>query len=295
MITELKKHPGSHGGLIAISLLAATTVAVVTSRPRASSPPTASEPASQRAAPSPGIAAAATPRPTPPVEPPKTVAVDDDAPLIAMGTTDYDDTRTSHVGVPVYGLLKKTHPRSLGRTVRSGDTLGIVYSPDVYLTSASVVEQVRNYRGQAAIDADRWRLLRWGMLPATLLRIEQTLAPQAALPLLARVTGTVVAETGSPLQVVGASPGLDVFTITDPAYAWVFVDVPDAAAGRLAVGTPAKLTIDGVARPITTKVAHVYRYVDEGMRKVRFDVHSPWPIIKANLPVTAEFQLHHAP
>ena len=283
MITPLKKHPGRHGGLIALSMLATATVVVWTSRPpKAKASATAVAPVSQRAASSSGATVT-------PIEQPKTVVVDDRSPVIATGRTDYDETRTSHVDVPVYGLVKKTRTKSLGRPVRSGETLAIVYSPDVYLTSASVVEQVRNYRGQAPLDAERWRLLRWGMLQPTLTHIEKTLTPQAALPLIARVPGIVVAESRSPVQVVGASSGLELFTVTDPAYVWVFVDVPSAFAARLALGTPAKITIDGVPHPVTSKVAHVYRYAEDGMRKVRFELHSSWPIIKANLPVTAEF------
>ena len=296
MITPLKKHPGQHGGLVAILLLAATTTVVWATHPRGATssttaPASALGPANQRAAPSPGAIAALPPHQAPPVEQPKTVVVDDRAPVIATGSTDYDETRTSHVGVPVSGWLKKTRTMSLGRTVRSGETLGIVYSLDVYLTTASVVEQVRNYRGQAPLDAERWRLLRWGMLQPTLARIEKTLTPQAALPLIARVPGTVVAEAGAPAQPVEPSAGLELFTVTDPAYVWVFVDVPDAYAARLAVGTPARLAIEGVARPVRATVAHVYRYSDDGMRKVRFELYSPRPIIKPNLPVTAELQL----
>lgn len=300
MITPLKKHPGQHGGIIAIVLLAATTAVVWTTHPRTSTSTAAStkpaiDPAHQRAAPSPGAIAALPPHQRPPVEQPKTV-VDDRAPIIATGSTDYDETRTSHVGVPVSGWLKKTRTTSLGRTVRSGETLGIVYSAEVYLATASVVSQVRNYRGQAPLDAERWRLLRWGMLQPTLARIEKTFTPQAALPLLARVPGTVVAEAGAPAQAVEASTGLELFTVTDPRYVWVFVDVPDAYAARLTVGTPAKLTIEGVARPVRAKVAHVYRYSEDGMRKVRFELHSPRPIIKQNLPVKAELQLDaHGP
>ena len=294
MITPLKKHPGQNGGLIAVLLLAATTAVVWTTHPRASTTPpppkTAIAPDSQRAAPPPGAIATITPRPAALVEQPKTVA-DDRSPVIATGATDYDETRTSHVGVPVSGWLKKTRTTSLGRTVRSGETLGIVYSLDVYLTTASVVEQVRNYRGQAPLDAERWRLLRWGLLQPTLARIEKTLTPQASLPLIARVPGTVVAESGASAQPIDPSMGLELFTVTDPAYVWVFVDVPDASAARLAVGTPAKLTIEGVARPVKAKVAHVYRYSDDGMRKVRFELYSPRPIIKPNLSVTAELQL----
>jgi len=291
MITPLKKHTGQRGGFIALLLLAAAIAVVWTTHPRGSTTTTtASASAIQRAAPPPGaVAALTTPRGAPGEQRTTTAVVDDGSPVIATGITSYDETRTSRVGVPVRGWMKKTRAKALGRTVRAGETVGVVYSPEVYLTTASVVRQVRDFRGQAPLDAERWRLLRWGMRQSTLSRIEKTSTPQAALPLIARVSGTVVAEAGLPAQLVEPSTGT-LFTITDPAYVWVFVDVPAAYASRLPVGTPARLTIEGVAGPVTAKVAYVYRYVEDGMRKVRFDLHSPRRI-QPNLPVTAELQL----
>jgi len=285
MITPLKKHPGQHGGLIALSLLAVTTIVVLTSRPSHAPRPT---PAPPPVAPTPTPApAAAMPAPAPVVA---AAVVDPHAPVTASGTTDYDESRTSHVGVPVYGWVKKTHASLLGRAARSGDTLAVVYSPDVLLASASVVEQVQDYRGQAALDAARRRLLRWGMLQPALTRIEKTQIPRVSLPLLARVSGTVVVETGTPAQLVDPAIAPDLYTITDPTYIWVYVDVPDATAARIKVGTPASLAIEGIVRPVQAKVAYVYRYAYEGMRKVRFELHVGRPI-KPNLPVKAVFQL----
>lgn len=287
-ITPLKKQ-AHHGGLIAVVLLAATVGVVWTSRPREEPwEPTAPPATPVAVAPesAPGAVAAITPPPEPSLVQARTVEVR--WPLIATGTTYYDETRTSHVGVPVAGWLKKTRAKALGRTVRSGETLGILYSPEVYLTTASVVKQVRTFEGQAPLDAERWKLLRWGMLQPTLTRIEKTLTPQAALPLVARVPGIVVAETASPAQLVDPSMDDDLFTITDPAYVWIYIDVPNAYAAQLTVGTPAKLTIEGLARPVTAKIARVFRYSEDGNRKVKFEVHSPRMIIKPNLPVTAE-------
>jgi hypothetical protein len=283
MITPLKQRPGHRGGIIAILVLAVATLVVTTTRPHPRSP-AASATRVQPAVPLPGAVL------TTGVEPQtKTVVVvDDRSPLIATGSTSYDETRTSHVGVPVHGWLKKTRTTSLGRTVRSGETLGVIYSLDVLFATASVVNQVRDYRGPEPLDAERWRLLRWGMLQPTLSHIENTLTPQASLPLIARLPGTVVAEAGSAVQLVAPSTGLELFTITDPSYTWVFVDVPDAYAARLAIGTPAKLTIDGVARPVTANVAYVYRHSEDGMRKVRFDLHSASTRIKPDVQVTAE-------
>ncbi len=285
-ITPLKKSPGHHGPLIAILMLVATTTVVWTAH-QGRKP----APGLHAAVPSPGTTTTRL-DPTPPVaEPERTVALDDRAPLVALGTVSFDELRTSHVTVPVHGWLEKKRPSSLRRTVRAGDTLATIYSPEVYLTTTSIVNQLRDFHGQGPLDQDRMRLLRWGMLRPTLARIEAGRAPQAGLPLIARVTGTVVAEATPERPLVEPATGLELFTITDPAYRWVFVDVPEAAAARLAVGTSARLAIEGIARPVTAKVAYVYRHAEDGMRRVRLELYSPRIAIEPGSPVKATLQL----
>lgn len=283
LITPLRKHRGQDGALIAFFLLVATVVVVVTTRPAAK--PAESTPPHPTVAPAASIVQPLAAR----EEQPRTIAVDPNAPVIGTGTTDYDEALTSHIRVPVHGWLKKTRASSVGRKVRAGETVGVIYSPEVFLTSASVIRQLRDFQGQEALDAERWRLLRWGMRQTQLSEIERTQRPQAALPLIARVTGVVVREAGAPAQLVEPGTGLELFTITDPAHVSVYVDVPVAAAARLAIGARAAIAIRGIAHPVTAQVAYIYRAVDDGKRKVRFDVYSPRIRIEPNLPVTATF------
>ena len=105
----------------------------------------------------------------------------------------------------------------------------------------------------------------------TLDRIEHTKKPQAALPIVTRVAGTVVAEQGVPRGLV--EPG-ERFTVTDPTRVMAFVEVPEEEAAQVQIGMPAKLTIEGVRKPLASKVSYVFRRSVEGTRTVRFDIHS---------------------
>ena len=125
---------------------------------------------------------------------------------------------------------------------------------------------------------------------ATLENIERTMRPQAALPLVARVSGTVVAEQGERQQMIEPRQ-LELFTVTDPTRYCIYVEVPDADAPRVLVGTTAQLTVEGLPRPITAKVAHVFRRSVDGLRTVRFDVHSPRAQITPEARVSARIPL----
>lgn len=286
-VKPLPKHHGQHGGLMALCLLVTAGIVVWTTQPRTGSEVASDPPATIHATPT-------SPLPAAMIEPaPSKLVVATPLPthVTASGFVSFDERRTTHVAVPVAGLLEKKRATSLGRRIRQGETLATIYSPEVYLTTVKLLGDLRVFRSQEAVDRERLELLRWGMARPTLARIEQKMEPQLALPIVARTSGIVVAEQGERRGMVDPSSRLELFTITDPAYTWVFVEIADADAARTRAGMAAKLTVDGIARPIAAKVAYVFRRSEEGRRTVRFDVYSPRIILKPNAPVKAELQL----
>jgi hypothetical protein len=269
-ITPLKRHPGHHGGLLALSLLAGAIVVVWTTSPKPNR-------AVEHVEPHAGTATKATDRTSlVPIElsPSTQIAVVGDRELSqevsASGPVTFDESRTAHVFTPVAGWLSK---RAHGRTVRAGDTLGVVHSLEVYVTTLDLIAQVRDFRSQAPLDELRSRLYRWGMRREMVLRIEQTMKPQAALPLIAAVSGTVVAERklASPFVEPTAE---DLYTITDPAYAWLYVEIPADDAELARVGMTARVTIEGITRPVSAPIGYISRRATDGKRTVRFNLHA---------------------
>jgi len=286
-VKPLQKHHGQHGGLIAVGLLVSSGLVVWVTSPRDDQPAVPHEPApvttTQRAVPMPMPAAMIASPPPPDV-------VQLPARVTATGFVSFDERRTTHLVVPVAGLLQKRRATWVGRRVRQGETLATIYSPEVYLGCVALLDQLKNFTSQEAVDRARYRLLRWGMPTATLAHIEQTMTPQLALPLVARLGGVVVQEQGAPRMMIDPSAG-ELFTITEPAYAWVFVDLMDADAARTKVGMPAKLRIEGITRPLSATVAYVYRRSEDGKRTVRFDIRSSSVKLHPGAAVIAELQL----
>lgn len=270
MVTPpLKKHPG----LIALSLLAATIAVVWTTRPR--------QPRSAVERPKPQVSIPTTTTPERPslksleltARPVQIAVVSERAfPLqvTASGPISFDESRTSHVTAPVVGLMQKT---AHGRTVRAGETVGVIYSLEVYVAALDLIAQTRDFRSQAQLDEARQRLSRWGMRRELVARIEQTLKPQAALPLIAGVSGTVVTEKPLPAPFVEPT-GEDLFTITDPSYAWLYVELPADEAELARLGMTARVTIEGIGPPVSAPIGYISRRATEGKRVVRFDLHS---------------------
>ena len=278
MVTPLKKHPG-HGGLVAVVLLAAAAVVVITNRPHA-----------RHGEQAPPARPAATARMIEPARATAVVADQEFRPRItATGIATYDEMHTWRISAPVNGWLRKTRAKSLGRVVRQGETLGVLYSADVYLATLQLIDQVRTFRNQEDLDARRTQLLRWGMPWPLLQRVEATKRARATLPIVARLGGTIVVEQGKPAELVDADR--DLFTISDPTSVWVIFDLPEQDAAHVRVGMPVTLHIGTTTR--AAQVSYVYRRVEEGMRSVRVDLRTTKPIA-AKTAVTAELQLEKA-
>jgi multidrug resistance efflux pump len=255
MITPLRKHRGQNGAVAAVFVLIAASVIIWTTQPGTKPAPV--EPAPPRVISAP---ASATVQPVTVTKPaPRT------GKITATGVTSYDELATAHIFAPVRGWVTKVAV-PVGKRVRAGETLATLQSVDVYLGELDLVTQIQQFTTQARLSDARRRLLRWGMRKQSIDRVEQTGIATGTLPLIALRDGTVVAHEVVPGQYVER---MEAFTITDPSRSWVFVDVEEAMDVR--VGTPAKLLVAGTAKPITAKVAHIYRPFD-GMRKLRFDL-----------------------
>ena len=275
MVTPLHKHHGTHGGLLALAVVIASAFIVLTSKPHREAPP-----------PQPLVAPAAAAQPIaePPTPPPAPAPREVSRATHAEGTLSYEQRRTHHVGVPVYGWLQRT--ATVGRRVRAGETLGTIYSPEVYLTTTEVVAQLRDYRSPEQLDTARVRLLHWGMRREQLAAVQASRRPSAALPLIARVTGTVVAVQGEPKQLVDPNAGLALVTITDPTYAVLYVDIDAAAADRLSLGATGRVKVAG--RTYAAPVGYIAHRAEDGKKTVRFDVHDPGMRFVADTPATVD-------
>jgi Cu(I)/Ag(I) efflux system membrane fusion protein len=283
-VTTLHKHHGQHGGLIAVLVLATTTGVVLTSQPR-----DAREPAPK--------ANVTPPPPPPPAATPSLVLRGKSAivqeqtyqrTIRASGTITFDEDRTAHVTVPVHGWLKKARAKTLGRTVRAGETLAIVYSPEVYLATQDLLAQINDFHSQEAVDAQRFRLLRWGMSRETLAAIERANRPSAALPIIARVGGLVVAEQGPREGLTDPWSAGELFTITDPGSTWLYIDAPAADAARVTPKLWARVIVEA-RKPLTADVGYVFRRVEAGLRTIRLELHTR--AVKPGMAAEAELGL----
>ncbi len=197
-----------------------------------------------------------------------------------VGVVGVDETRTSHVHAKVRGVVEGVQADFVGKKVKRGEALCSIFSQQVV---AAQLEYLALYRSRGAISAAlgdggalskdsvmaaaRGRLALWDVPPSILAHVEKTGEPVRAFGIGAPRAGTVVARQAY----VGAyvEQGTELFIISDLSRLWVQIDLYEADLGAVRVGTPVKLTIEGVGGPLEAPVTFLAPMIDESTRTVR--------------------------
>ena len=168
--------------------------------------------------------------------------------LMAVAKVDEPETQLASISARIGGRIDKLYLDFTGQTVRRGQTIASIYSPEVFSTAEEYRLALENRKrlGSGAeplavsgaddlVSASRRRLELWGLTGQQLDEIASSAKPQIELPIYSSVNGIVRERKVTQGQYVNAGEVL--FTVTDLSTVWVKADVfqPDL----LAVHTPA--------------------------------------------------------
>ena len=189
------------------------------------------------------------------------------------GVVAIDETRVVEIAPRFSGFAERVNADFTGRTVRRGESLAELYSPEVFSTMQELIVANRVGRettapipgvatsGTDLLAAARDRLRLLGVDDAT---IDAALASGAAprtVSIVAPIAGVVTEKRIVRGQSVSA--GQAIYTIADLSALWVNVDVRESDAGAVRIGTGAD--IDVAAIPGRT-LKGVVTYVQPVMR-----------------------------
>ena len=141
------------------------------------------------------------------------------------------------------------------------------------------------------LEAARKRLALWEVPRSVLEHVERTGEPQRTFPVLSPRAGVVIAKQA--FEGLFIDPSLELYAITDLSHVWVIADIYEADVANVQVGTPAKLTVEGLADPITAKVVFLNPTIDERTRtrKARFELMNANAAVMPGAFVTVELDL----
>jgi Cu(I)/Ag(I) efflux system membrane fusion protein len=176
--------------------------------------------------------------------------------------------------------------------VRKGEALVSIYSQEAYAAQIELASLLKStVKSPELLDASRKRLSLWEVPRAVIEKVEQTGEPQRTFPVISPISGTVIAKQA--FEGLFIDPSIELYTISDLSRVWVLADIYEADVAHVRVGSTAKLTVEGAARPLEAKVAFLEPTIDERTRtrKARFEIADPAVSLMPGAFVTVELDV----
>ncbi|MFK7988039.1 MAG: efflux RND transporter periplasmic adaptor subunit [Sandaracinaceae bacterium] len=203
--------------------------------------------------------------------------------LRLLGRVDYDETTLATVTSWVGGRLDRLHVRTTGATLRRGQRVASVYSPEVHaaandlrvaqrqlerLADATPLAQTAARR---TLEAAQSRLSLLGVPDGEVERMRHADRPPARIAVRSPFSGTVVERLVAEGETL--APGAGLVRVANLRRLWVQLDAYEADLLHVSVGQPVRLIIDALgAETFEGRVAFVDPVLDPVRRTARVRV-----------------------
>ncbi|MEP6866827.1 MAG: efflux RND transporter periplasmic adaptor subunit [Deltaproteobacteria bacterium] len=197
-----------------------------------------------------------------------------------VGMLAYDETRTTQIHTRVSGWVEQLYVDYVGKSVRRGQPLFAVYSPDLataqgeYLVALHARAQVTGgadtlAAADALLAASRERLRRWDVSDAQIAELEHAGHAARTMTIASPFDGVVLEKSAFAGQYV--TPDMTSFRLGDLSTVWVMGQVFEYEAGSLRIGDSidVEFPYDQAAK-LQARIDFIYPEVDPQTRRVRF-------------------------
>lgn len=199
----------------------------------------------------------------------------------ATGAIVLDETRVAQVSAKIGGYVERLYVNATGQRVSRGQPMLELYSPDLVAAQQELLlsRQLQRDMGRSAVPgvpgsttdliaASRRRLQLLDISDRQIDEVLRTGRVRRTLTLYAPVTGVVTEKKVVQGQSIMAGEAL--FTIADISGVWIDVQLREAEASAVRVGTGADIDVAGLpGRTLKGSVAYVYPTLDSMSRAVR--------------------------
>lgn len=207
-----------------------------------------------------------------------------------VGLVGVDEHRIEAIQVREPGWVERLDVRAAGDSVRRGQRLAGVYSPDLLATQQELMI-ARDSKDPTLMEAARRRLALFGLSAAQIVRIEKTGQVERRVDYYAPFDGYVM-ELGV-RQGAAVQPGTPLFQLADLSSVWITAEVPETQAAWLKPGDPADIEVP--ARPgerFAAQVDYLYPELTQATRtlKVRVVVKNPSARLRPGMFAAVHFR-----
>src|SRR5881397_3039483 len=210
----------------------------------------------------------------------------------AVGTVEYDERKLTKVNLRVSGWIEHVFINAIGQSVRAGQPMLTLYSPDLlatqdeYLLAVKAQAQlegspVAEARQQAAalVASARERLRLWNLTDEQIGAIERRGKAERVLALYAPSSGIVLKRQALPGNYV--EPGTTLYELADLSTVWINGDIYESEIMSIRLNQPAEVMFETYpGEAFRGKVTYIYPYLNEATRTVRVRMEFPNPHLK---------------
>jgi len=211
-----------------------------------------------------------------------------------VGTLGYADERVSWVTTKYDGWIEKVYVNYVGETVKKGQKLFEIYSPQLVTTQKEYL-QALDYARQLALEdypdiaaragslvgSARERLKYWDISDEQIAELESTREPRRTLAVTSNADGIVVQKMDQALEGMFVKAGMNLYKIADLSTIWAEVEVFEHQAPWLKIGQRARLELPyEPSRTYSGRVRYIYPFLSNKTRTLRVSIELPNPDLK---------------
>jgi Cu(I)/Ag(I) efflux system membrane fusion protein len=200
-----------------------------------------------------------------------------------VGLVGVDEHRIVAIQVRQAGWVEQLDVRAAGDSVRRGQRLAGVYSPDLLATQQELLI-ARATGDPQLIEAARRRLALFGLSEPQIARVEKADTVERRVDYYAPFDGYVM-ELGV-RQGAAVEPGTTLFQLANLSSVWITAEVPEAQAAWIKAGNPADAEVPALpGQGFGGQVDYLYPELSQATRtlKVRIVVHNPHELLRPGM------------
>jgi Cu(I)/Ag(I) efflux system membrane fusion protein len=204
-----------------------------------------------------------------------------------VGLVAVDEHRIEAIQVREPGWVERLDVRAVGDSVRRGQLLAGIYSPDLLATQQELLI-ARGSSDPALIEAARRRLALFGLSEAQIARIDKAGQVERRIDYYAPFDGYVMELAAR--QGAAVEPGATLFELADLSSVWMIAEVPEAQAAWIKTGNQAEAEVPALpGERFEGKVDYLYPELMQATRtlKARVVFNNPGEHLRPGMFATA--------
>jgi Cu(I)/Ag(I) efflux system membrane fusion protein len=203
--------------------------------------------------------------------------------LRAAGRVAVDERNVGDVTLKYEAYVKKVLVGETGKTVRRGQPLAIVYSPDLLSAEQELLAARRAGATGPLASGLEQRLASWDLSPAQIAALEKAGTADGRATITSPAGGVVLEKN----VVEGArmEAGTTLYRVGNLGRVWVQSAIAERDAGLVSVGQPARVRLGAASEPLAARVTFVAPTVDEKTRTIgaRLELANPRLALKPGM------------